>query len=56
VIGNPCLVPFIKGKGNEVREIAQGYMNGLHVFDFSGLGFEQKCGKSHTAIYVLKHY
>ena len=29
-IGNPCLVPFIKGKGNEVGKIVQEYINGLH--------------------------
>jgi hypothetical protein len=41
--GNPLLVPVIKGKGNEVRKIIQGYMNALQVFNFSAPGFEQKC-------------
>jgi hypothetical protein len=43
MIETPSLVPFLNGKGNEVRKIAQGYIYEPHDFNFSEPGFEQKC-------------
>ena len=56
MIGNPCLVPFIKGKGNEVRKIAQGYISCLHsrLLPFQNLGLSKNVD-SHTPLYMCSN-